>query len=115
LLKREDPTINVLTLPHSRTINANSSYGSFEGQNVFYTGYGSVRNPGSSVSVSLSSGQKNAYVSFYYKKIEAFTGDFDVIPDSITFRDPFALRPKNFVMNGCTYIGHKWLIDRDGQ
>jgi len=43
-----------------------------------------------------------------------FTGDFDVLPSVIAFRDPFELRPKNFVFNGCTYDGHRYKIERDG-
>lgn len=35
------------------------------------------------------------------------TGDFDILPATISFRDPFSLKPKNFNMPaGCTYQSH---------
>jgi len=45
---------------------------------------------------------------------KSFDGDFDVLPPAINYRDPFALKPKNLVMNGCTYDGHRYKIERDG-
>jgi hypothetical protein len=44
-----------------------------------------------------------------------FTGDFDVLPPVIEFRDSFQLKPKNFVFNGCTYDSHRYKIERNGQ
>jgi len=46
---------------------------------------------------------------------KTFTGDFDVLPPVIDYRDSFALKPKNFVFNGCTYDGHRYKIERDGR
>ena len=47
-------------------------------------------------------------------KTGSFTGDFDVLPPEIEFREPFQLKPKNFSFNGCTYNGHRYRIERDG-
>lgn len=47
--------------------------------------------------------------------VKTFTGDFDVLPPVIDYREPFALKPKNFVFNGCTYDGHRYKIERDGR
>jgi hypothetical protein len=46
--------------------------------------------------------------------VKTFTGDFDVLPPVIDFRDPFELKPKDFVFNGCTYDGHRYKIERGG-
>lgn len=43
------------------------------------------------------------------------TGDFDIIPNQIEFRDSFAIKPKNFVIPAeCTYQNHRYVIRRDG-
>ncbi len=42
------------------------------------------------------------------------TGDFDVLPNTITFRDPFKFQPKNFQLQGCTYQYHYYKIERNG-
>jgi hypothetical protein len=43
------------------------------------------------------------------------TGDFDIVPDHIEFRQSFALKPKNFVIPAvCTYKNHRYVIRRDG-
>lgn len=46
----------------------------------------------------------------------AITGDFDILPsNTITYRDSFTLRPKNFVIpSGCTYQYHEYRIQKDG-
>lgn len=41
-----------------------------------------------------------------------FTGDFDINPASINYRDSFTLHPKNFVMEGCVYQSHSFKIER---
>ncbi len=44
----------------------------------------------------------------------SFTGDFDIVPPTINYRDSFTFRPKNFVLNGCTYRSHSYKIERNG-
>ncbi|WP_188988608.1 CARDB domain-containing protein [Paenibacillus nasutitermitis] len=41
-----------------------------------------------------------------------FTGDFDVLPGTISYRDSFTLHPKDFQLQGCTYISHSFKIQR---
>ncbi|MEB3100906.1 PKD domain-containing protein [Ferviditalea candida] len=37
------------------------------------------------------------------------TGDFDIVPSTINYRDNFTLHPKNFVLtNGCAYQWHEY-------
>lgn len=43
-----------------------------------------------------------------------FTGDFDVTPSTISYRDSFSIKPRNFSMNGCTYVSHQYKIARGG-
>ncbi|MWC30699.1 glycoside hydrolase family 78 protein [Paenibacillus sp. MMS18-CY102] len=43
-----------------------------------------------------------------------FTGDFDVIRPTISYRDSFKLHPRDFSLKGCTYQGHQWKIVRNG-
>ncbi|PLT46450.1 Beta-galactosidase [Paenibacillus pasadenensis] len=42
--------------------------------------------------------------------IKNFSGDFDVIKPVIAYRDTFSLKPKDFVLNLCTYVSHTWQI-----
>ncbi|EXX85328.1 hypothetical protein BG53_08855 [Paenibacillus darwinianus] len=104
----------VNTLPDTRTISSNSSYGTVTGKSLSYTAFSDTASAGSSVSVNLTSSQKTAYVTFFYEKLTAFSGDFDVLPPTINYRDSFTFRPKNFVLNGCSYISHSYKIERDG-
>lgn len=53
-------------------------------------------------------------IKFFYEKLTAFSGDFDITPATINYRDSFTFTPKNFVLNGCTYISHRYKIERDG-
>jgi hypothetical protein len=108
--------IGVATLPDTRTISADSSFGTIKGYSLNYSGsYSDAVTNGSSTTVNLTASQKDAYVSFFYEKpAPVFTGDFDVIPGTITFRDSFTLHPKNFQLNGCAYISHQYKIERSG-
>lgn len=57
------------------------------------------------------------YLYHYYKAKPGpsnFTGDFDVTPGKIAYKDPFKFHPKDFKLNGCTYTSHLWKIERDG-
>ncbi|GBG08081.1 hypothetical protein PAT3040_02648 [Paenibacillus agaridevorans] len=102
-------------LPHTRTVSADASYGKVVGRNVAYNQYSNTVQTGNSVTVNLSSAQKSAYVTFFYEvSPPAFTGDFDIIPDTINYRESFALKPKDFVMNGCTFQSHRYKIERNG-
>ncbi|PLT43517.1 hypothetical protein B8V81_5057 [Paenibacillus pasadenensis] len=47
---------------------------------------------------------------FYEEEQKSFTGDFDVIKPVIAYRDTFSLKPKDFVLNKCTYVSHTWQI-----
>ncbi|OUM94964.1 MAG: hypothetical protein A9Z00_12000 [Thermobacillus sp. ZCTH02-B1] len=63
------------------------------------------------------SNENNNQVSKMFKAADPnrnFTGDFDVLPPAIEFRESFQLKPKNFTFNGCTYDGHRYKIERDG-
>lgn len=43
------------------------------------------------------------------------TGDFDIVPNEIEYRESFAIKPKNFVISApCTYVNHRYIIRRDG-
>ncbi|CAM3707387.1 PKD domain-containing protein [Marinicrinis lubricantis] len=42
------------------------------------------------------------------------TGDFDIIPNQIEYRESFTLRPKDIQTNNCTYLYHEFKIERDG-
>ncbi|MFD2614730.1 CARDB domain-containing protein [Paenibacillus gansuensis] len=44
----------------------------------------------------------------------AFTGDFDVVPDTIEYRQSFTLHPRDFQLDRCTYISHQYKIERGG-
>uniref|UniRef100_UPI00143B9D96 hypothetical protein n=1 Tax=Paenibacillus sp. HB172176 TaxID=2493690 RepID=UPI00143B9D96 len=91
-------------LPLSRTISADSSYGTVKGRNVSYASFNNSILNGTQVTVNLSSTQKTAYVTFFYEKpAPQFTGDFDIVPSVIEYRDSFSFVPKDFVMNGCAY------------
>uniref|UniRef100_UPI00143A8409 hypothetical protein n=1 Tax=Paenibacillus sp. HB172176 TaxID=2493690 RepID=UPI00143A8409 len=91
-------------LPLSRTITADASYGTVKGRNVNYSSFSNSILNGTQVTVNLSSTQKTAYVTFFYEKPEPqFTGDFDIVPSVIEYRDSFSFVPKDFVMNGCAY------------
>ncbi|MBD2848532.1 hypothetical protein IDH44_25410, partial [Paenibacillus sp. IB182496] len=107
----------VESLPGSRTIQPESSYGELLGSNVYYSGYGSAYSNAGPVPVNLTAAQRTAYVSFYYEAEEdepnepgTFSGDFEVVPGTITYRDPFELVPTDFEMNGCEYQSHRYRI-----
>jgi len=71
-----------------------------------------------SANAIAESNENNNQVSRPFTAVDpnkSFTGDFDVLPPVIDYREPFALKPKNFVFNGCTYDGHRYKIERDGR
>jgi len=73
-----------------------------------------------SANAIAESNENNNQVSKIFKPNDGpgggtFTGDFDVLPPVIDYRDSFALKPKNFVFNGCTYDSHRYKIERDGR
>ncbi|MBW7453498.1 hypothetical protein ACFOLF_27660 [Paenibacillus sepulcri] len=78
-----------------------------------YVSYSNTVTPKTgSAQVSLTSTQTKAYVSFFYQKSQSITGDFDVIPTTISYRDSFTLHPRDFELQGCTYISHSFKIER---
>ncbi|MBH5318291.1 hypothetical protein I6N90_10765 [Paenibacillus sp. GSMTC-2017] len=111
----ESTTPLVEKLPHSRSLNADSIYGKVLGGNVSYINFNNSFQPGNLVTTTLNNTQKIAYVSFFYEKDPLqFSGDFDIIPSTINFRESFSFIPKDFAMNGCSYQSHRYKIERDG-
>ncbi|WP_156739606.1 hypothetical protein [Paenibacillus oryzae] len=105
-------------LPFSEPVEA-GDYGKLLGSNTNYIGFGStlIQNTALTINVTLSktNNQTNAYVTFMYEKeAPPFTGDFDIVPPTINFREPFSFVPKNFQMNACVYQSHKYKIERGG-
>jgi len=110
-----EKTVPITTLPSTRTEYADASYGSIVGYSVDFTSYSNTpTSTSNSAYVSISAASPEAYVTFFYQAAASFTGDFDVVPPTIAYRDSFTLRPKNFQLNGCTYISHQWKIERNG-
>ncbi|RAP77393.1 hypothetical protein DL346_02600 [Paenibacillus montanisoli] len=60
--------IPVATLPNSRTLAADSSYGTVKGKNVSYVAFSNTVTAGSTASVSLTSALPEAYVTFFYEQ-----------------------------------------------
>ncbi|MFC4099601.1 glycoside hydrolase family 78 protein [Paenibacillus xanthanilyticus] len=104
----------ITSLPYSEQFNAHSQYGSVNGSSLSYIRYDDTVGTGDKINVSLSTTQKKAYVSFYYQHAQSFTGDFDVVPETIAYKDSFKLHPKDVQLNGCTYISHSFKIERSG-
>ncbi|MFB9330253.1 hypothetical protein ACFFSY_30280 [Paenibacillus aurantiacus] len=104
----------IASLPYTEQFNADPQYGSINGSSLSYIRYDDTVGTGNKINVSLSTTQKKAYVSFYYQAAQSFTGDFDVVPESIAYKDSFQLRPKEFQLNGCSYISHSFKIERSG-
>jgi len=68
-----------------------------------------------SANAVAESNENNNQLSRSFKAVDpakTFTGDFDVTPSVIEFREPFQLKPKNFSFAGCTYDGHRYKIER---
>ncbi|MFD0712418.1 hypothetical protein [Paenibacillus sp. GCM10027626] len=114
-LKEEKSTV-VTALPVTRYVEADSSYGTPLGGSVSYTGYTDNRASTTRIAVTLDKNQKTGYVSFFYESSAAnsFTGNFDIIPDTIDYGDPFTLHPKDYELKGCTYISHSYKITKQG-
>ncbi|GBF77336.1 hypothetical protein PA598K_05880 [Paenibacillus sp. 598K] len=113
-------TVTIVDLDYSDTIRPAASYGTQKGRNIGYTGFSDTVASGTSISVSLDKARPKAYVTFFYEVAagqgpKEFSGDFDVVPGTIEYREEFSFRPKNFVMNGCTYTSHQYKIERNGQ
>ncbi|MHA7966106.1 glycoside hydrolase family 78 protein [Paenibacillus sp. CAU 1782] len=102
-------------LPATHTENPDSSHGRIIGRNVSYSGYSTTVSSGGAITATLNSTQKEAYISFFYEvDPPSFTGDFDIVPNTINYRESFSFVPKNFQMNACVYQSHKYKIDRNG-
>jgi hypothetical protein len=117
----KDESVQSVPLPYDQTYTADEAkYGKFIGQSRGNTGYNNTVSviSGKSITVNLKNPDaKEAYLSFYYEEKPqqgSFTGDFDVNPSTINYKDPFTLHPKDFVMNTCVYTGHQYKITRDG-
>ncbi|NBD26523.1 hypothetical protein [Paenibacillus glycinis] len=107
-------TIPIAALPNSSSYSYDSSYGNFQGSNLSYVAYSNTVTTKTSQSVSLTSTLSKAYVTFFYEKPLSFTGDFDILPDTLPYKASFTLHPKNFQLKGCTYISHHFKIERNG-
>ena len=94
--------IPVNTLPHNQTLSPEAAYGTILGKSVGNNDYSSTMTSGTSAAVSLTTTQKTAYVTFFYEQAGSFTGDFDVLPSTISYKNNFTLHPKDFQLNGCT-------------
>ncbi|WP_181907615.1 PKD domain-containing protein [Cohnella lupini] len=105
---------DTIAVPGSRTYSANSVYGSINGYSLSYSAYSNSPQLGGNATANLTTSQKTAYITFFYQSNSAFTGDFDIIPSSIAWRDSFALKPINFILKGCTYMSHQFKIEKDG-
>ncbi|QKS47327.1 hypothetical protein HUB94_23270 (plasmid) [Paenibacillus cellulosilyticus] len=108
---------NLTDAETTKSLSANTSYGTYQGRSSSKSGGYSdsiITIGGSTVTVSLTRSSNEAWVSFYYEKAADFTADFDVTPSSIKYRESFKIHPKDFVLNGCTYAGHYYKIERDG-
>ncbi|GMK42127.1 hypothetical protein PCCS19_51860 [Paenibacillus sp. CCS19] len=115
----------VMDLPKDINKTANPAlYGKYIGKSFDGSKYndtpltGALNQASQSVTMHLQSpNAMSAYISFFYEAStpKSFTGDFDVINPTIAYKDSFTLKPKNFVMSGCTYLGHQYMIVRDGR
>jgi len=108
----------VTSLPGTKTVKANEEYGEVVGYSLSFTGYSSTvtSSTDKTRSVSLTTTNKTAYVTFFYNKTNnsaSYTADFTIVPNKIEYRETFSFVPK-IVMNGCQYISHRYRITRDG-
>ncbi|WP_143069254.1 hypothetical protein [Paenibacillus sp. OV219] len=106
---------DVSALPFNKPYSYDSQYGNFTGSNLSYVNFSDLQTPNQSQSVYLSATNNDkGFVSFFYEKPAKFTGDFDVVPSNIAYKDSFKLHPKDFSLNGCVYQYHYYKIERDG-
>ncbi|AZN42800.1 hypothetical protein [Paenibacillus albus] len=106
---------DVSSLPFNKPYGYDDQYGNFKGSNLSYVGFSDLQTGLTSQSVYLSpTGNSKGFVSFFYEKPAKFTGDFDVLPPIISFKDSFKLHPKDFQLNGCVYQSHYYKIEHDG-
>jgi len=107
----------VTPLPGQHTENADNSYGTLLGGSIDYTKYLDTWVNVTSLRANLSIPNfKTAYISFFYENLEqsSFKGDFDIIPGTIEYGEPFTLHPKDFVLETCTYLSHSFKIVKAG-
>ena len=107
-------TIPIASLPNDSTYSGDSQYGTIVSSNLSYVSYVNTLTVKTAQSVHLTSTTKDAFITFYYQKNVDFTGDFDITPSKLPFKDPFKFHPKDFVLNGCTYQYHYYKIEKDG-
>ncbi|MBM7566728.1 hypothetical protein [Paenibacillus sacheonensis] len=107
-------TVPIAALPSSASYGYDADYGNFIGSNLSYLSYSGTVTPKTSQSVTVNAATPKAYVSFFYEKPISFTGDFDVLPNTLPYKASFALHLKNFQLNGCIYQSHTFKIERGG-
>ncbi|QHW33400.1 hypothetical protein GZH47_23125 [Paenibacillus rhizovicinus] len=112
--QQQEQVIPIASLPFSASYSPDSKYGVSKGSNLSYVSFSNTETTKMSQSVSLTPSLTGAYITFYYEMPVDFTGDFDVIDPKIPYKTTFKLHPKNFYLNGCTYISHTWRFSRDG-
>ncbi|REE86236.1 hypothetical protein A8990_111133 [Paenibacillus taihuensis] len=102
-------------LPFNKTYGFDSQYGDIKGSNLSYVYFSDLVTPMTNQPVYLDATRnKSGFVSFFYETPAKFTGDFDVVPSSIAYKDSFKLQPRDFLLNGCPYKYHYYKIERDG-
>ncbi|WP_127533885.1 glycoside hydrolase family 78 protein [Paenibacillus kobensis] len=110
-----EKTIPITTLPSTRTEYADSSYGTVLGNSVGFTAYTDTpASSSNSAYVSVNAASPEVFITFFYQGTANFTGDFDVLPDTISYGGGFKFHPRDFELNGCVYRGHYYKIERDG-
>lgn len=112
--QKDTSSIEVPTLPATRSFSNGTGYGTPIGYSLSYSGYSNTVSNGTSTSVSLTNTQSTAYVTFFYENILSFNGDFEVTPSTIAYRNTFTIKPKEFTMNNCVYQSHQYRIERNG-
>lgn len=118
--------ISVRKIPDKRTVSPKSGLGTVIGSNLVYSGGFSNTidySKKSQVPDLKTPSPKEAWVSIFYENNQppqpdpsSLTGDFDIWPGPVIKNgEPFTLHPKNFDLKSCTYISHRFMIERDGQ
>ncbi|WP_143044390.1 hypothetical protein [Paenibacillus sp. CF384] len=96
--------IPVATLPYSRSIAADSSYGTVKGKNVSYVSFSSTVTTGSTASVNLTTALPEVYVTFFYEQTVVTPPGENHPPEFIIgFVDPYNRKvPLHRVVEGTT-------------
>lgn len=119
-----ESSISVKTLPDTRTVTPDTSYGTVVGSSLSYSSYSNTVSGSKTVTTSLKTGQEEAWVTFFYENSSdvpadpgSVTASFDILPGNVINNgDSFTLRPKDFQLKSCTYQSHRYkIVGPDGQ